>query len=205
MTIKVSISETVTAEQRIDPAFIKLHKESEAFLNSTAFTARYRRKLSLHEGAHAYYARRANAINIKYRGPMMTWHAKLDCPFIVRASVDYTLPVTVTPIEAIKVCIAGFVLPEYYGTPNEPISIEGDMDRAKRWFAELVGGTKEEFETEFLNAKAEILAEILIPSVQEGIVAEMTRFLSEVFPVPTPPRAKLTSAVLRAKRMGWAA
>jgi hypothetical protein len=100
------------------------------------------------------------------------------------------------------------VLPEYYGTPNEPISIEGDMDRAKRWFAELVGGTKEEFETEFLNAKAEILAEILIPSVQEGIVAEMTRFLSEVFPVPVPPapsRVKLTSAVLRARRMGWMA
>jgi hypothetical protein len=135
----------------------------------------------------------------------MTWHAKLDCPFIVRASVDFTFPVTVPPIEAIKACIAGFVLPEYYGRPNEPISVEGDMASAKRWFDELVGGTEEEFQKEFDKAKAEILAEILILSVQEGIVAEMARFLREIFPLPTPPRAKLTSAMLRVRRMGWAA
>jgi hypothetical protein len=88
---------------------------------------------------------------------------------------------------------------EYYGSPNDAIAIGMDINGARQRYAELVGGTEADFQKEVVKAKAEIIAELASPAVQAEILAEINRFEQEIFPAP-----KLTSSVLRARRMAWA-
>jgi hypothetical protein len=201
MTIKVAISDTVTQEQRRDPRFIKLMKNEERYYNSPAFIQNYRRLLALHESGHSVWAKKAGATNIHFYGPEMFWDSRpeYDCPLISRSSTGYTLPAAVTALHAIKAGIAGFVVREYYGSPNDAIAIGMDINGARQRYAELVGGTEADFQKEVVKAKAEIIAELASPAVQAEILAEINRFEQEIFPAP-----KLTSSVLRARRLAWA-
>jgi hypothetical protein len=204
--IEVKISPTVSEHQRRDPRFIKLLKDAEGFFNCSkpcCFSSKCQQLLSLHEGAHAFFAKKAGASDIEFHGPQMMWDYRpkygYDCPAISRASTVWTLD-TDSAIDYVKASVAGYVCRrEMSDTPNDSVAITLDIDFARDWYQKRVGGTEAEFQKVIVEAERSILQDLKDPAVQAGVLAEAYRFQNEIF-----SRRKLTSAVLRARRLGWA-
>ena len=200
----VKICPSVTAEQRQDARFIKLLGEAQEFFNCSLpnyFTPRVRDLLCLHEGAHVYFAKQVGATNIVRHGPEMMWDERpqYDCPAISRSSVEWTLD-TDSVMEYFKPCVAGYVCRrEISDTPNEAIAIGSDIDGAREWFDEHVGTGDEAFNAAVTKAEQAVADDLQSPAVGKEIRAEAKRFQEDIFPTP-----KLTSGLLRARRLGWA-
>jgi hypothetical protein len=203
--IEVKISPTVTQEQRQDPRFIKLLKNAKTFFNcSCVKCARQRLLISLHEGGHAYFAKKAGATNIKFCGPTMYWDSRInpetslpyDCPAISRSSVSWTCPAS--DIDNIKVSVAGYVCRrELSELPNDRIAIGSDIAGARDWYLRHIGGTEEGFQQLVDDAEKAVTRDLQSSTVREEIWAEAKRFRQEILPAP-----KLTSGLLRARRLG---
>jgi hypothetical protein len=202
MSVIVAISDTVSEQQRLDPRFQKLLKESEAFFNFLG-SDHYKLMLGLHEGGHAYFARKSGATNIRFYKPTMHWDSrpKFDCPAISRSSVSWTPPVSCSIVDGIKPHIGGYICRrELSGSPNDEIAIGMDLEGCRAWFDRCVGTGDAEFAAALQEAELEILEDLKSPIVVQGIWSEAGRFVREIFPAP-----KLTSAILRARRLGLGA
>ena len=203
--ITAKISPTVTTEQRRDARFIRLLKEAQEFFNCNkgcCFTPQYQRLLSLHEGAHAYFAKKAGATDVVFYGPTMMWDYRpqhgYDCPAISRSSTVWTLE-TDSVADYVKACVAGYVCRrEMSDEPNDGVAINMDVDSGRPWYQEHVGGTEKEFQKVIVEADRSILADLKSSAVRAEIWAAAKRFEEEIFPAP-----KLTSGLLRARRLGW--
>jgi hypothetical protein len=200
----VKISPTVTAAQRSDPSFIELLRHSEAFFNcrkDCCFGKGERRRLCLHEAGHVIYARNAGATDVKFYGPEMFWDCRpelgYNCPAISRGSVSYTLPKGTTPKAALKAAIAGFVVRERLGIPNDGVTISSDADAARSEYLRF-GGVADDFGKTYNEARNEILQDLKDGGFVCKVLATAEEFEKTVFPAP-----KLTAAMLRAKRLGW--
>jgi hypothetical protein len=141
----VKISPTVIAAQRLDPRFIQLQQSSEAFFNcrkQCCFGEKCRSLLCLHEGAHAYFARKAGATNIKFYGPEMFWDSRpeYDCPAISKSSVSWDEPCVPFSVEVAKADLAGFICRrEMSDTPNDEIAIGSDLATCRERFDRHIG------------------------------------------------------------------
>jgi hypothetical protein len=197
----VKIHPSVTSQQREDPRFIHLLKDSEEWFNSQKPRAvKFRKDLSLHEGAHGYFARKAGATNIKFHGPTMYWDSRpqYDLPAISRSSVSWKEP-DVFDVVAAKANLAGFVCRrEMTDSPNDKIAIEKDLESCRKRFDKCIGGDDEVFQLFVAEAEGLLLEDLKSLSIREEIWTEAKRFEKEIFPTP-----KLTAAALRAKRLGW--
>jgi hypothetical protein len=200
----VKISPTVTAAQRNDPRFILLLQQSQLFFNcrkQCCFNATFREDLCLHEGAHAYFARKAGATNIKFHGPEMFWDSRpeYDCPAISKASVSWDEPLGCFGVDAAKADLAGFICRrEMSDTPNDEIAISSDLAQCRERFDRHIGGGDDAFNGLIGHAERSILTDLKSPQVQHEIRQMGRQFEREVFPIP-----KLTSEMLRARRLGW--
>lgn len=204
--IEVKISPTVTEEQRQDPRFIKLLQNVIKVVNcSCTKCARQKLLISLHEGGHAYFAKKAGSTDIKFYGPTMYWDSCInpetslpyDCPAISRSSVSWTLAPDASVIDAIKVKVAGYVCRrELSELPNDRIAIGSDIAGARDWYQRHIGGTEEGFQQLVDDAEKAVTKDLQSSAVREEIWAEAKRFRQEIFP------AKLTSGLLRARRLG---
>jgi hypothetical protein len=194
--VNVKISDTVTESQRLDPRFQQLLEESQVFFNSLG-TEHYKLMLGLHEGGHAYFARRAGATNIRFYGPTMCWDSRppYDCPAISRSSIKWTPAPDTSVIAALKANIAGHICRrEMSNSPNDEIAIGMDIEGCRKWFDDDAS-----FKAALQDAERDLLEDLKSPVVVEGIWEEARRFVKEIFPAP-----KLTSAMLKAKRLVWA-
>jgi hypothetical protein len=199
MSVIIAISDTVSEQQRLDPLFQKLLKESEAFFNSPG-RDHDKLMLGLHEGGHAYFAAKSGATNIRFYGPTMHWDSRpqYDCAAISRSSIRWTPSVGGSIVDSVKPHIGGYICRrELSGSPNDQIAIEMDLQSCRNWFDRNVGTGDEAFKIAIAGAEAEILFDLKSQSVVNGIWAEAHRFVQEIFPAP-----KLTSAILRARRLG---
>lgn len=183
--IVVEISPSVTAKQRNDGRFIKLHAESEWYFNSPYFTAKERRSLVLHEAGHIVYARLAGAENVKFFGPEMFWDHRpelgYDSPAISKCSVEWCLPECTTPTDAVNACVASFIIREVLDTPNDEVAISSDLDRARDEYLRF-GGAPDEFDRTVEKARGEILAYLRNPEFVRRINETATEFADAVFP-----------------------
>ncbi len=198
--IEVKISPTVTEEQRQDTRFIKLLQNAKTFFNcSCVKCARLKLLIGLHEGAHAYFARRAGAIKIEFHGPEMYWDSRpqYNQPAISRSSVTWTDPNGFNNVTA-KADLAGFVCRrEMTDSPNDEIAIERDLAHCRARFDKHIGGEDKAFKLFVAEAERLLLEDLKSPFIREEIWAEAKRFEKEIFPAP-----KLTSGLLRARRLG---
>jgi hypothetical protein len=198
--IEIKISPTVTQEQRQDPRFVKLFENDEASFNcSCAKHARVKSLISLHEGAHAYFAKKVGLTGIKFYGPTMHWDSrpKYDCPAMSRSSVSWKEPNGFDVVVA-KACLGGFICRrEMTDSPNDAVAIEKDLARCRVRFDKHIGGGDEAFKLFVADAERLLLEDLKSPSVKDEIWAEAKRFEKEIFPAP-----KLTSGLLRARRLG---
>ncbi|VVB53001.1 Uncharacterised protein [uncultured archaeon] len=200
----VKISPTVTAAQRYDPRFTKLLKQSEAFFNCRkpcCFGEKFRAMLCLHEGAHAYFARKAGATNIVFHGPEMFWDSRPEYnrPAISKSSVSWDEPVGGFTGETAKADLAGFICRrEMTDSPNDEIAISSDIATCRGRFDRYIGTGDEAFKKLLKDVEAALLVDLKSPSIRAEIWAEAKRFEKQIFPAP-----KLTSDMLRAKRLGW--
>lgn len=203
--IEVRISPTVTQEQREDPLFKKLHQEATNFFNSPArFTKKYRGLLSLHEAGHVTYARRAGVAEIGFYGPTMYWCSGCpgcsgNTPSISRVSVSYNLPPDCGATAALKSFIGGIVFREILSDkPNDETAVWSDMRDARKWYRENVGLDESEFLRSIETARQEIIEDLKATEFRQLVWDTAKEFEQVVFPSP-----KLTSAMLRARRLGW--
>jgi hypothetical protein len=96
-------------------------------------------------------------------------------------------------------CVAGYVCRrEMSDEPNDGVAINMDVDSARPWYQEHVGGTEQEFQKVIVEAEDALLKDLKDTLVRAGVLAEAKRFEKEIFPAP-----KLTSGLLRARRLGW--
>jgi len=179
----VQIDPSISQEQRNDPRFEQLHKQADEFFNNPR-NEPYRLLLGLHEGAHAFYARQAGRTNIRFRGPTMVWDYRYDCPAISKGATSWTDSANSSVMQNIKASIAGFIVRRELtpSNPNDEIAIELDIESARRWFDQQIGGTDEEFETAMEQAERGIIQDLKSRRVVDAIRAEARRFVREVFP-----------------------
>jgi hypothetical protein len=206
--IEVKISPTVTAEQRQDPRFVKLLKDTEMFVNcSCSKCTRWKQLISLHEAAHAYYAKKAGASEIMFYGPTMYWDSRInpktgqpyDCPSISRSAVGWICGENTSAVDNIKVSVAGYIVRrEMSEEQNDEIAISMDIDGARGRFDLHFGTGDEDFKKCVHEAEETVIKDLQSPAVRKEIWAEAKRFQREIFPAP-----KLTSGLLRARRLGW--
>jgi hypothetical protein len=200
----VKISPTVTLTQRNDSRFVQLLRQAEEFFNcrkQCCFNAQLRENLCLHEGAHAYFARKAGATNITFHGPEMFWDSRpeYDCPAISKSSVSWDEPTSGFDVVAAKAHIAGFVCRrEMTDSPNDAVSIGMDLATCRERFDRYIGTGDDAFKRFTGDAERLLLADLRSPSIRQEIWAEAKRFEKQIFPAP-----KLTSGLLRARRLGW--
>jgi hypothetical protein len=199
----VKISPTVTTAQRSDPRFIVLLRQSQTFFNcrkQCCFNATFREDLCLHEGAHAYFARKAGATYIKFHGPEMFWDARpeFNCPAISKSSVSWDEPDGFS-VETAKADLAGFICRRVMTeTPNDEIAIGADLAVCRERFDRYIGGGDDAFNSFIGHAERSILTDLKSPKVQQEIRQMGKQFEREIFPAP-----ELTSEMLRASRLGW--
>jgi hypothetical protein len=202
MPIIIKISDTVTAEQRLDPRFQQFLKDSESFWNDPLrCTDDFKLMLGLHEAGHAYFARRSGATNIRFYGPTIHWDSRpqYDCPAISRSSCGWTPAIGGSVVDHVKARIGGFICRrELSGFPNDQIAIDMDLRGARQCFDEYIGTGDEAFKAALQDAERGILEDLRSPTVILEIWAEARRVVREIFPAP-----KLTSAILKARRLGW--
>jgi hypothetical protein len=195
----VKIHSSVTSQQGRDPRFIQILRDSEKWLNSgKPQVAKFLRNLSLHEGAHAYFARKAGATNIKFHGPTMYWDSRpqYNGPAISNSSVSWREPSNFDVVTA-KADIAGFICRrEMTDSPNDAVAIEMDLASCRKRFDKHIGGDDEAFKQFVAEAERVLLEDLKSPQIREVIWAEAKHFEEEVFQAP-----KLTAAMLRAKRL----
>jgi hypothetical protein len=203
--ITVKISPTLTEEQQKDPRFKEALREATAFFNSpNRFTKKFRSLLCLHEAGHVVYARRAGCTNIRFHGPMMTWCPGCplcagNSPSVSKSSVSWTYPPNCDVTAALKAQIGGIVFREVLSdAPNDAAAISKDMDAARTWYQEKVGVNDNMFEFSVEIARQEIIKDLRSPEFQQLAWDTAREFEKEIFPAP-----KLTSAMLRAKRLKW--
>ena len=188
--IKIEIDPSVTEEQRCDPRFQKLLKDAEEFFNSPD-NDHYKLMLGLHEAGHAYFARRAGAINVRFYGPTMYWDSRpqhgYNCPAISRSSCGWT-PIGGSIVANIKAHLGGYICRrELSDSPNESIAVEMDLQTCREWFDKDVGTGEEAFQKALQDAEHEILEDLKSPQVLAEIWMEAERFVREVFqPQPAP-------------------
>ena len=187
--IKIEIDPSVTEEQRCDPRFQKLLKDAEEFFNSPK-SRNYKLMLGLHEGGHAYFARRAGAINVRFYRPKMCWdsrpHHGYNCPAISRSSCGWTATGG-SVVANVKASLGGYICRrELSNSPNDHIAIESDLDGAREWFDRHVGTGEETFKKTLEEAEREILEDLKSQFVVYEIWAEAKRFVEEVFQTPKP-------------------
>lgn len=202
----VKISPTITQAQRRDPRFLRLLQECEAFFKSGTTGARKAFRLtSLHESGHITYARLLGATDIRFHGPTMFWcdgcaGCSGDAPAISNSSVSWTWPANVDTTAALKANLGGIVFREVLSdTRNDEIAIERDMKHAREWYRQHVGSDEVAFLREVAVAKEEIKEDLKFPAFRELAWTVAKEFEKAIFPAP-----KLTSAMLRARRLGWA-
>jgi hypothetical protein len=186
MSVVIKISDKVSDEQRLDPRFQKLLKNSEVFFNS-AGSANYKLMLGLHEAGHAYFAAKSGATNIRFCGPTMQWDTRplYDCPAISRSSISWTPVVGGSIVEGIKPHIGGYICRrELSGSPNDKIAIGMDLQGAREWFEQNVGTGDEAFQNALEDAEREILKDLRSPATRHQIWDEARRFVREIFGEP---------------------
>jgi hypothetical protein len=166
--------------------------------------ARLKLLIGLHEGAHAYFAKKAGSTDIKFYGPTMYWDSRInpstsqpyDCPALSRSSTCWTR-VTCSPLDNLKADVAGYICRrEMSELPNDQIAIGSDLEDALNWYRRR-SGTEEEFRQLVVEAENAVTKDLQSSTVREEIWAEAKRFEKEIFPAP-----KLTSGLLRARRLG---
>jgi hypothetical protein len=72
------------------------------------------------------------------------------------------------------------------------------MDTARDHYHKRFGGTEEDFQHVVAEARQEIITELCSPAFRQAARQTAKGFADAIFPVQ-----KLTSAALRAKRLGW--
>jgi hypothetical protein len=155
----VKISPTVTTAQRSDPRFILLLRQSQLFFNcreQCCFNATFREDLCLHEGAHAYFARKAGATNIEFHGPEVFWDSRpeFDCPATSKSSVSWDEPVGGFSVETAKADLAGFICRRVMtDTPNDEIAIGADLAVCRERFDRYIGSSDDAFKHFIGDAK----------------------------------------------------
>jgi hypothetical protein len=170
----VKISPTITANQRNDPRFVRLLRQAQTFFNcrkQCCFNAVFREDLCLHEGAHAYFAGKAGATNIKFHGPEMFWDSRpeYDCPAISKASVSWD-ELGGFGVEAAKADLAGFICRrEMSDTPDDEIAISSDLAQCREHFDRYIGGDDDAFVSFIGHAERSILTDLKSPKVQQEI------------------------------------
>jgi hypothetical protein len=121
-----------------------------------------------------------------------------DCPAISRSSCCWTIPGDTLVMDALKAHVAGYVCRrEMTDTPNDEITIGMDLEAVRKPF-ENIGGTEEESRQMVAETEKAVTNDLQSSAVREEIWAEAKRFEKEIFPAP-----KLTSGLLRARRLGW--
>ena len=105
---------------------------------------RWKQLTSLHEAAHAYYAEKAGASDIKFYGPTMYWDSRInpktgqpyDCRSISRSAIGWISGENTSAIDNIKASVAGYIVRrEMSEEPNDQIiSISMDIDGLSDWF-----------------------------------------------------------------------
>ena len=205
VNITVKISPTVTQEQQQDSSFKKLLQEVTYFFNSPNFTKKYRRLLCLHEAGHIVYGRLAGATNIRFYGPTMYWCSGCagcsgNTPSISRSSVSWTWPPNCEVTAALKANIGGIVFREVLtDTPNDAVAISRDMDHARKLYQERVGLDEDAFLRAVEVARQEIIKDLRSPQFRQLAWDTAMEFQQAIF----PKLPELTSAMLRARRLGW--
>jgi len=194
----VQIDPSVTEQQRNDQRFQNLHRNATEFFNSADFIQQERHLTSLHEAGHIVFARRIRAADIEFHPPTMVWdnRPEYDCPAISKGSVSWATPPDCPVIDALKAHIAGYVVREAIGSPNDDVAIGSDLDGAKDYF-DAIGGNAQDFESAVEQAKQEILEDLQNPLVTAEIYAAAKEFQQAIFPDP-----KLTREILRRRRLG---
>ena len=204
MSITVRISPTMTEEQRQDPRTKLELRAATAFFNSPNFVKNYRSLLCLHEAGHVVYARQAGATDIGFHGPMIRWcpgcpDCKGDAPSLSKSSVSWTLPADCDVTAAVKADIGGIVFREILtDTPNDEAGKWSDMSGARRDFERFGSGGEEAFLSHVEKTRQEIIQDLKSPEFVKLAWDTAKEFQQAIFPAP-----KLTSAVLRAKRLAW--
>jgi hypothetical protein len=111
------------------------------------------------------------------------------------------LPPDCAVIAAIKSSIAGFVVREVLtDTPNDATAIFLDMKGARQNYDYYKDGkrSEEDFESYVQIAREEIIQDLQDPNFVRLVWGTAKEFGDAIFPSP-----KVTSAALRAKRLGW--
>ncbi len=154
---------------------------------------RWKQLTSLHEAAHAYYAEKAGASDIKFYGPTMYWDSRInpktgqpyDCPSISRSAIGWIYGENTSAIDNIKASVAGYIVRrEMSEEPNDEIAISMDIDGARDWFDRHVGTGDEDFKKCIAEAEEAVLEDLQSPAVKKEIWAEAHRFQQEIFPAP---------------------
>lgn len=188
----IQIHPSVTEQQRLDPRFTKLLRDCEKGFNSP-LNDNFKLLIGLHEAGHAYFARKAGATQIRFRGPTLLWddRPQYNCPAISRAATIWTPADACEPIAEMKAAIAGYIVRrELSGKPNDQTAIESDLDNCRNWFYQNVGEDETAFNTAVRDAEDEILIDLRSPKTRHEIWAEARRFVNDVFPaVPKSIRA----------------
>lgn len=188
----VKIDPSVTKEQRRDPRFQKLLADTEIFFDSPD-SNHYKLLLGLHEGSHAYFARQAGAINIRFYGPTMYFDSRpqYGCPAISRSSCEWT-PNGGSILSNIKAFLAGYIARrELSDSPNDHIAVGMDLQNCRDWFDRHVGTGDDAFKQVVADAEREILEDLKSQIVVGEMWAEAKRFVKEVFePITPAPKTK---------------
>jgi hypothetical protein len=182
----VAIDSSVTEQQRNAPRFKLLHQQAEEFFNDPR-SDRYKLLLGLHEaGGHAFFAKKANATGIRFRGPTMFWDyrpPKYDLPAISRSATIWTPELNCEPLAEMKAHIAGYIVRrELSGSPNDAIAIESDLDGCRNWYEKNVGGDEAAFSSAVAEAERELLIDLRSPKTRREIWNESRRFVAVIFP-----------------------
>lgn len=186
MSNSVAIDSSVTELQRNDPRFKLLHQQAEEFFNDPR-SDQYKLLLGLHEaGGHGFFARKANATRIRFRGPTMFWDyrpPKYDLPAISRSATIWTPVPNCEPLAEMKAHIAGYIVRrELSGSPNDAVAIESDLDGSRNWYENNVRGDEVTFNAAVAEAEREILVDLRSPKIRREIWDEARKFVSEIFP-----------------------
>ena len=142
---EITISPSVTEEQRNRPEFIELFKESEQYFNCSCpncFNDTRRMRLCLHEAGHVVYARAAGINTFIFHGPEMWWNVEFDAPTLSGASVSWPRSAT----GDLKQHLGSLVFSEFLATPDAEPAVDGDLSCARKWFDKFVGGGDAAFE-----------------------------------------------------------
>lgn len=186
--IVIKIDPSVTPEQRADERFIKLLAEAQQAFNYR-FHPMMRNLISLHEGAHSYFAKKAGAIDVVFLGPEILWDVRNDCPAISHSSCVWTTSADAPVLDTLKGYVAGYICRrEMSSVPNDAVAIGADRDVARVYFNERVGGDDKAFQTAIKDAEDTVLIDLRSPAVRREVWAEAKRFREEVFLTPTPKR-----------------